>query len=220
MIRLLTCSQVVFLAAVAFACSFALGGEVLVNGTLEASASPTGWTLDNYITGDPQLEVNATEQIGGPASEFDGGLGVFIRPFAGNVGTYADLNLAVNSVLSQTVNVSPNRTYTFSGSARWEGDGDPETNDGFSGGVDFLLPESPSDPDMTGTVPSPTRTYFQIEFLDVNSALIGGTIQLDLKGDGQTNDNLWLQHSLVAVAPANAAKARVQRCWRSTWLRI
>lgn len=209
MIRPLTCSQAVFLAAVAFVCSGAFGREVLVNGTLEASASPTGWTLDNSITGAPLLKVNATEQIGGPASEFDGGLGLFLRPFAGNIEPYVGENLAVNSVFSQIVNVTANRTYTFSGSARWLGDGDPETNDGFSGGVDFLLPGSPSDPDMTGTVPSPTQAYFQIEFLDASNASVGGTVQLDLKADGQTNDSNWLKHSLVAVAPASAKKARV-----------
>ncbi len=208
MIRLLVCSHVLNALIVTLACPFVLGGEVLVNGTLEASASPTGWTLDNFITDEPDLDVNVTEQIGGNASEFDNGLGLFIRPFAGNVGTYADQNLAVNSVLSQTVNASPNRTYTFSGSSRWQGDGDPDTNDGFSGGIDFLLPESPSDPDMTGTVPSPTQSYFQMEFLDDNDALIGAPIRLDLRDD-QINDNMWLDHSLPGVAPANARKVRV-----------
>ncbi|MCA9216423.1 MAG: hypothetical protein KDB27_25315, partial [Planctomycetales bacterium] len=207
MIRLSTRTLFVFLAIATLACSFANGAEVLVNGTLEASASPTNWTLDNFITDEPDLVVNVTEQIGG-ASEFDEGLGLFIRPFAGNVGTYAGENYAVNSVLSQTVNIAPGRTYTFTGSARWQGDGDFDTNDGFSGGVEFLLPESPSDPDMTGEVPSPTQTYFQMEFLDANDALIGDPIRFDLK-DEQLNDNLWLDHSVSGVAPADAKRLRV-----------
>ena len=190
-------------------CSSVDGGEILVNGTLESSASPTGWALQDFITGEPNLKVNVTEQIGGNASEFDGGLGLFVRPFAGNLGDFAGENHAVSSVLSQTVNVSPGREYTFSGSARWQGDGDPDTNDGFSGGVDFLLPESPSDPDMTGEVPSPTKTYFQMEFLDANDALIGQALRIDLKDDDQTNDDFWLTHSIKGTAPASASKVRV-----------
>ena len=210
MIRLLTYSRVLFLVGVALTSTSAYGGEVLVNGTLEASATPTDWMLDSFITGSPEIDVNATEQIGG-ASEFEDGLGLFLRPFAGNTGTFDGLNLPVNAVLSQTVNVSPNRTYTFRGSARWEGDGDPETNDGYSGGVDFLLPESPSDPDMTGTVPSPTQTYFQMEFLDVNNTVLGDPIRLDLKADGQTNDNSWMEHSLMGESPADAQSPRHRR---------
>ncbi len=187
----------------------ARGGEILVNGSLEASAAPSSWTLENSIFGQPGVVVNATEQIGGDASEFDDGLGLYLRPFAGNVGTFAGQNLGSNSILSQVVNVSANRTYTFTGSAKWRGDGDPTTNDGFSGGVDFLFPGSPSDPDGTGTVPSPTETYFQLEFLDASNAVIGTPTRLNLKADSHTNDGQWVQHSVSSVAPANARRVRV-----------
>ncbi|MCA9149928.1 MAG: hypothetical protein KDA92_11535 [Planctomycetales bacterium] len=209
MIRLRVFSRAFVLATLAFASTNSFGGEVLINGSLEASAAPTSWTLDNFIKDEPTLVVNATEQIGGAASEFEGGLGLFLRPFAGNVGTYEGLNLPVSSVLSQVVNISPNRTYTFTGSAFWQGDGDSDTNDGYSGGVEFMLEGSASDPDFTGEVPSPTQTYFQMEFMDSSSNVIGDPIRLDLKDDDQLNDNTWMQHVVSGVSPDNATKLRV-----------
>ncbi len=153
-----------------------LGGEaraveVLINGTLEGSVSPPGWTMTQSITGQPSLAVNAVEQIDAandPADTGENARGLFLRPFAGNVGDYQDQNYRSNVVLQQTVNAFVGRTYTFIGNARFAGDGDPMTDEGYSGGVATLDAASPS-----GAIASPTVTQFQLEFLDVNNVVLG-----------------------------------------------
>jgi hypothetical protein len=188
-------------AALACAGAPALAVELLTNGNLETSVSPPGWTLSQSVTGMPGANVNATEQISfaNEPAPAPGELGLFLRTFAGNQGTYAGQNKAINAILSQTVNASPNRTYTFTGHAFLAS--------GYSGSMEFMDPLSPSDPEGTGTVLSPTETTFEMAFLDAASAVIGTPVTLDLR-DELTRD-AWATHTLMGVAPANAARVRV-----------
>jgi hypothetical protein len=183
--------------------------EVLVNGTLEESVSPSGWLLTQNITGQPSLPSVAVEQIDAANDPADLGsgptpLGLFIKPFAGNVGAYEGQNYLTNVSLQQTVNGFANRTYTFIGNARFAGDGDPMTNEGYSGGVATLDADSPS-----GAIASPTVTKFQLEFLDVNNAVLGAPTVVDLRAAGQMNDSTWMSHTLSALSPANTRRVRV-----------
>jgi hypothetical protein len=200
-------SRIAPIAALALA-THAGAVEVLVNGNLEASVAPPNWTLDQTITGQAGT-VNATEQISF-ADQSGTGLGLFLRPFAGNTGDFTGLNLPINAVLSQTVNAFAGRTYTFTGGSRFDGDGDPLTDDGYSGGVATLDINSPS-----GAVPSPTTTTFGIEFLNSSNVVLSSVVR-DLRTDFmQPNEPTWFTHTVTGVAPAGTARVRVTAAARN-----
>lgn len=210
-------SAVITLAAWVICNTPAAAVELLVNGNLESSISPPGWSLTQSVTGVPGANVNATEQVtfANDPPETAGGLGLFLRPFAGNTGPYAGQNQKINAVLSQTVSGTAGRTYTFTGRSWFaNGDGDPLTpNDGYPGGVDLLSSRSPSDPtpgdpNDPSTVPSPTETTFELAFLDSSLAVIGSPVVLDLRTE-QMNDITWRTHTLMGLAPAGTTKVRV-----------
>lgn len=122
--------------------------ELLTNGDLEAGVGPQNWTVEQTVTGLPGAAVNASEQIvfaNNPPDEV-GGLGIFLRPFAGNQGAYQGQNQRINFIMSQTVNATAGRTYTLTGDSYFAGDGAPgtEIDDGYSGGVTTLHAMSPT----------------------------------------------------------------------------
>jgi hypothetical protein len=206
----------------------AVAVEILVNGSLEASASPPNWSLSQTITGMPGASVNAAEQVGfaNQPNAMSGQLGLLLRPNSGNEGTYAGQNLPVNVILSQTrpgVATTVGQTYTFSGYTKFGGnDGLPETT-GYSGGVDLLHTGSPSDPTPGDgsdppSVASPTETFFELAFLDASNNIVdrdpGPAVDpalatLDLR-TVQANDNVWRQHSVSLIAPSGATQVRVR----------
>jgi hypothetical protein len=176
--------------------------ELLTNGNLESSVSPPGFTLTQTISELPGSNVSAIEQISfannPPATP--GELGLFIKPTSGNAGTYADQNQKIDITLTQTVNAVAGRTYTFKG--------DAQLADGYSGSVEFLDSLSPSDPEGTGTVPSPTETLFELAFLDASNAVLGTPTTLDLR-DGLVVNTYQTRTLPAVVAPAGTARARV-----------
>ena len=193
--------------------------ELLVNGNLEASVAPVGWNVEQTVTDLPGATVNASEQISfaNEPTSIPGELGIFLRPFAGNQGTYADQNHPINYNLSQTVNVmatAAGKTWTFSGHSYFGGDADPlTTSDGYSGGVELLHSASPSDPtpenpDDPPSVPSPTETMFELAFLDLDDNVLETPTVFNLR-DEQMNDAMWRLHMVQAVAPENTRKVRV-----------
>lgn len=207
--------------------------ERLVNGNLESSISPPGWTLTQSITDNPNtmedeslLPISATEQItfANQPMTIGGELGLLLKPTSGNTGVYTGDNHAINVILSQTFTaVSTSRFYTFTGHSSFaNGDGLPETtNDGFSGGVSLLDTRSPSDPTpMNATDPasvaSPTVTTFTMEFLNSSGVVIpAGTVTLDISADrtaqsGSTaNDAMWWMHTLGGVNAVGQGKPPV-----------
>ena len=138
----LTCAAILTFGAFGIGNLTAGAAEVLVNGNLELGAAPPPWTVTQTVTGLPGAGVNATEQVpfanNPPESP---GLGLFIRPFAGNEGTYAGQNRAINFIMSQTIpqaSIVAGNTYTLTMDSYFAGDADPMTNDGYSGGVTTL----------------------------------------------------------------------------------
>ena len=115
------------LAAVGFLCSPALAVEVLQNGNLEGpGGGPAGWNITTSVTGQPNAFVNAYElrdQGNNPGPPNAPGVGIDLNTVSGNVGTNQGKNLAVNFVMTQTVDllagggVPGNKPFTFSGDA-------------------------------------------------------------------------------------------------------
>ncbi len=94
--------------------------EVLSNGGFEMGAGPAGWTLTASVVGMPEAVVNATEQVDSANQEFPNtpGLGLLVKPYAGNRGDFAGQNNMVDVSLSQTFSFgsfAAGRTYTFTG---------------------------------------------------------------------------------------------------------
>lgn len=108
--------------------------------------------------------------------------------------------------LFQDVPGTPGLEYEMKGWALFE--------DYFAGGVDNLNDGTGA---MPGTVPfndgplSPTDTFFALEFLDANGDVLPGSISdYELKANGQPSNTMWMEHTLVAVAPAGTVEVRVR----------
>jgi hypothetical protein len=170
-------------------------------GTPIGSAHYTLWrsNFGNSATGLPaavtELVLDAQEP---PATA---GLGLLVKPYAGNTYPYLDQNLPVNFSLSQTYVAgpgAPGRTFTFSGDSTYQS--------AYSGNIDTLFADSPS-----GAIPSPTQTQFQLQFLNSANQVLS-TLTLDLpkhRVDPPVgNPATWITSSLAAVAPASTFKVR------------
>jgi hypothetical protein len=197
--------------------SSAQAAEVLVNGNLEESVSPLGWSLTTSITGAPGETIPSLYEHNDGANQptvIPGELGLLMKPQAGNQGIHAGENLMTNLTLEQTATGIVGRTYTFTGHTYFGGN-PAEPTEGYSGGVDLLHTGSPSDPtpeDLMdpASVPSPTETMFEVAFLNSSNVVIGSPTVLDLRTE-QMNDAMWRQHTLVTpAAPSGTAKVRVR----------
>jgi len=116
-----------------------MAAEVLVNGNLESSVAPVGWTLDTFVTGEPGSSIpSVVEHVDGgnnppPPSP---GLGLLLHPQVGNTGVRAGNLDQINLVLGQTfVGAVAGRTYTFTG--------DVLIQNAYSGIVETLNPNTP-----------------------------------------------------------------------------
>lgn len=193
--------------AAALLCGGRVGAqELLTNGNLDdpgvhETDVATGWTL----TEGPGAINSATfasfanhTPVGSDPTQ----VGLWLRGFEGT--TFDNPRPAVDADLTQTVPGAAGKTYTMSGWARFE------TN--WSGGLEFLPSGgTTSPPRWPANTPSPTRTEFALEFLDAANTVLGGSVVVDLHDDlGQTNDGLWHQHVLSAVAPAGTLNVRVR----------
>jgi hypothetical protein len=188
--------------------------EQLLNGDLESSVSPSGWQLATSITGMPGSSIASLFEHNDGANQptvVPGELGLLVKPQAGNSGLHEGENL----VLEQSVNAIVGRAYTFTGHTYWGGDGDDNTSDGYSGGVELLHSGSPSDPtpenpDDPPSVNSPTQSFFEVAFLDASNAVLGTPTMLDLR-TVRTNDAMWQMHSVTSpAAPTGATRVRVR----------
>jgi len=107
--------------------------------------------------------------------------------------------------LTQTVPGTPGVAYTMSGWALFE--------TYFPGGVTNLnlaAGGTPTDAPFDDGPPSPTDTFFALEFLDANGAVLTGSEEIELKAAGQLSNEVWQQHMLSAVAPAGTTDVRVR----------
>lgn len=233
----LACVGILAFGALGVGTLSAEADDVLVNGSLEQSGAPPFWTLSQTVTGLPGASVNASEHVpfanNPPESA---GLGMLVRPFAGNTGAYVDQNRPINFILTQTADqasITVGNTYTLTGDSFFA-DQDPLSDtDGYSGGVTLLDTRSPSDPtpedeEDPASVLSPTQTTFKVEFLDSAFNVLdmdpgpGVVLEsvLDVKADriaqtggpgvGVANDSMWRTHTLTTPAsPIGTRNVRV-----------
>lgn len=174
--------------------------NLLTNGTLDIPGlhevdGPTGWTQVEGPSGntatmatfanhtDPPPPAGSAEQVG-----------LWLRSFAGSIAepAFADLY--------QDVPGTPGTKYVMTGWARFE--------TFYAGGISNIPVFNP-DTGAFELVPSPTDTFFALDFLDAGASLIS-TSAIELTADGQLNDGQWMQHMLMAVAPAGTATVRVR----------
>jgi hypothetical protein len=121
-------------------------------------------------------------------------VGAWFKNFTGT-----PTNLAT-AHLYQDVPGTPGTKYAMTGWSRFESF--------YAGGLDQV----PSIDPVTGQFilsPSPTDTFFALDFLGPGDAVISSA-QLELKADGQLNFNQWRQHMLMATAPAGTVEVRVR----------
>lgn len=178
------------------------GTDLLTNGNLDLGP-PDALDFWNQV----ETPATRTEILRTPIAGFSnhtpsGTRGVWLSAFFGAHPSFDAT--PVDGVISQTVQAQAGGTYTFSGWTKFEAN--------YSGGVDTISPSSPGT--MAGQT-SPTKTEIKLEFLDINSAVIGSAV-IDAKAarrllspTGNANDNIWYQHTLQAVAPANTVFARL-----------
>ena len=191
-------------ALACFAVDRALAVEVLTNGSLDQSVGPLNWSSSEFISASSGGgSISLAEHISfgnSPNDATQPGLGMYLKPYVGNQGTYDMQNKKINYVLTQTASGVSLGEYSLTGDAR--------ISSGYSGAMAFLDPLSPSDPLNTGTVPSPTITKFEMAFLDLNSLPIGAPLSLDLRTDTTIFDD-WQSHTLTGTTPAGTSKIKV-----------
>ena len=119
--------SVLGLAAIGFLCSPASAVDVLVNGNLEGGGGgPASWNISTSVTGQPLAFANAYElrdQGNNPGPPNAPGVGIDLNTISGYTGANQGKNLAVNFVMTQTVDllagggVPGGKPFTFSGDA-------------------------------------------------------------------------------------------------------
>lgn len=172
--------------------------ELLTAGDFETTIAAVpqvpSWTLQEFRAVDPNAAADTAslEGFANSGGSVTGEFGLWVKAFAGN----PTAGLAT-MILSQSVPAVPGETYSFKGEAAFE------TN--YSGGVNTLDPTSPF-----GAIPSPTRTEFELAFLDAGGAVIGTPVIRDLKPEVFNGFGYTAVTPISDVAPANAASVRVR----------
>jgi hypothetical protein len=132
---------------------------------------------------------------------FEGDWHMWFQPYLGTEAEQLD-NFAH---LTQTVPGTPGVQYTMTGWALFE--------DYFPGGVVNLNAESggvPTDAPFDDGPLSPTDSFFGLDFLDANGAVLAGSVEKELKADGQPSNTTWMQHTLIGIAPTGTVSVRVR----------
>ncbi len=190
------------------------GTDLLDNGDLNLEI-PTALDFWNQVETPPEKnEILRAGPAFGFANHTTGGTaGVWLSSFFGGNTNFPTPNTdPVDGVISQTVEAVAGGTYTFSGWTKFE------TN--YSGGLD-TIPAGLAANVLFSGMPSPTETEIKLEFLDINSNVIGSSV-IDVRDarqaacGGNANNttcgpaaNGWVQHTLQAVAPAGTIFARL-----------
>jgi hypothetical protein len=166
-------------------------GWTLLEGP-DGAAGPTNTatfaSFGNHTPGAPVLPPPAVR------------VGLWYRSFMGGLSPNDPPQVFAH--LQQTVAGLPNTPYTMSGWARFE--------TFYAGGVNNLNAGTGAPDPTDDGPPSPTDTFFAMEFLDAGGTNVLGSVQVELKANGQLNDGQWKQHSLFGVSPAGTAFVRVR----------
>lgn len=172
--------------------------ELLTAGDFETTIAAVpevpSWTLQEFRAVNPSAAADTGGLAGfaNSGGSVTGEFGLWVKAFAGN----PTAGLAT-MILSQSVPAVPGETYSFKGEAAFE------TN--YSGGVDTLDPTS-----LFGAIPSPTRTEFELAFLDAGGAVIGAPVIRNLKDEVFNGFGYTSVTPISGIAPANAASVRVR----------
>jgi hypothetical protein len=196
---------VVILTTLALLVGTAQGQNLLQNGSLDdpglhENDAIAGWTLTEGPAANTATAATFADHTSLPNG--DGlGVGLWYRGFEGT--TFDNPRPAVDADLTQTVPGTPGLKYALTGWALFE------TN--WAGGLDNLPSGGTTNARWPANTPSPTRTEFALEFLNAASAVLSGSLVVDLHDDrGQANGAGWTQHMLMATAPAGTANIRVR----------
>jgi hypothetical protein len=179
--------------------------NLLTNGDFELGAPGPDfpdWTFFERVPSQPTATINNLEQptFGNPPA--DPGTPApprlaWLRPFAGNQGSFMGQDVLNEAGISQTVAAQAGETYTFKGWSRFEPN--------YSGGLDTV----------DGN-PSLTTTTWNLDFLNSGGSVIGGASPFNVRTDreaqsilGIANDDQWREHTLMATAPIGTASVRV-----------
>lgn len=185
-------------------CSAPIQAALLTNGNLDnpgthESDTTVAWTLDEY----KQSGASDTATFAGFANHTPNPnapnpappqTGVWFKNFTGTPNNLASADLY------QDVPGTPGMKYILTAWARFESF--------YAGG----LTQAPSIDPVTGEFvlsPSPTDTFLALDFLGAGDSLIT-TAQVELKANGQINNNQWKQHMVMAVAPAGTVEVRAR----------
>ena len=175
---------------------------------------PVGWTIDTDPCSYSPCAI--VRYPGYPATFADrtnpvaGNNGIVFNSTEGDYPGFPDV-IFVDADLSQTVPGTPGQKYRMSGWAYFEG--------GYAGGVDTIFDDgNPGTGTTREGLPSLTDTFFALEFLDAGNIVLPGSIlDYELRANGQVNNpditeatRNWLQHVLVATAPAGTVSVRVR----------
>jgi hypothetical protein len=193
-------------------------------GGFEYYAEPTDWTIDTdpcsyspcailpYVPGG--VYTPYAGYIAGFADRLGGGQGLIGAAYEGHYPF--EITGPVDVAIRQSVPGTPGMKYIMTGWAHFEG--------GYAGGVEFLDLNSPNQRNADAQALNPgvpvaalTDSFFALEFLDGGGMVLPGSISYyELHDDGgQVNDNQldgrdWMQHMLMAVAPAGTVSVQVR----------
>jgi PEP-CTERM motif len=193
--------------------------NLLINGVLDdpdvhETNIATGWVLQEgpFIPGTPPLVpdfnpdtasfARFADHTSSPApAPGDGvGRGLWLRAFTGSAAQGGN---QVFAHLTQTVPGTPGAPYQMSAWSLFE------TH--YAGGVDRLNADmTESIVDSMDGLDSPTDTFLALEFLDAANSVLPGSVEIELRADGQTNGAGWGQHFLSATAPAGTVLVQVR----------
>ena len=204
--KLFKCSMMLTalgVVALAFNPCAAIAANLLANPGLENGGGPQNWTVTQSITGDPTASLSAVELVDSADIAFQpppgaNGLGLFIKSFSGNEGTYLGQNKAINVSMSQTVAAPAGKTFNFSGNSFFQV--------AASNNLTTLFPDSPS-----GAIASPTQTAFTVDFLDAtNHVLATNSVNLPKNRPTDNNPADWVNTAMNGiVSPTGTTQARV-----------
>jgi hypothetical protein len=169
-------------------------------GISPGSVSTADGTHRQIHYGEPPV-VSLSEPSNFTHLLFEGDWQHWFQPYNGTESGYED-NFAH---LTQTVPGTSGTQYTMSGWALFE--------NYFAGGVTNLNAESggiPTGAPFNDGALSPTDTFFGLDFLDANGNVLTGSVEVELKANGQPSNTMWHQHTLVGTAPAGTTQVRVR----------
>ena len=216
--------QMIFVVAVQLTvfAGIAQAQNLLTNPSLEFpgisgggdNSFPPGWQIDESLPTTSFQSLAEPAFFGHRDYEADGGNGVgrfwnyWFQPYFGSQVMQPD-NYAH---LFQDVPGTPGMQYTMTGLAAFEML--------YPGAVDNLNMDTGATANgapFDDGLPSPTDTFFALEFLDSAGAVLPGSVEVELKANGQLPGTMetwfegdWKQHTLVAIAPSSTAEVRVR----------